>query len=168
LPKEVEAAKTWGQTEVCAALFDLRAAKDQKALAEATLSFAVLRARQAHGPNLESAAQKVALLESQLEAYYQSHRPKDGAELLFYQGRIGMKKASQPKLTTRQGWDWSKVAARLKRSFKLKYFHPPAAPEIDKVKIKKELTSEQLEKHGLQLETTETFFVDLAQFNEAA
>ena len=116
-----------------------------------------------HSSPMAQAAGEIAALEQALESYYVAHAPTEGKKWLqLTHGCIGMRTPSNPALIPlNDKWDWEKIAKKLKRLFKLRFFHKPKPPGIDKVKVKRELGVEQLAKCGLALDTAESFYIDL-------
>lgn len=111
----------------------------------------------------------VSTLEGQLEEFYRAHPPAEAKSIRFPHGLIGVREASQAALLPlNEKWTWEKISRKLRRVFKARFFHTPKPPGIDKVKIKRELSAEQLAACGMKLETSETFYVELARLPEAA
>jgi Bacteriophage Mu Gam like protein len=147
-----------------------------RALLRATLTNeSILAARDAqiaaiqtrHSFDLAESEAEIASIEQVLEAYYTEHPPTGQKSIQLAHGLIGMRSPSNPALVPLDKWDWEKVARKLKAAFKTRFFHKPKAPAIDKVKIKRELSAEQLAKVGLQLDTTESFYIELNRLDVA-
>jgi len=118
--------------------------------------------------DLAETAREIAAAERALEEYYTEHPPEGQKSLQFAHGLIGMRAPSNPALVPLDGkWTWKKIEGKLKRLWKSKYFHAPKPPGIDKVKIKRELSAEQLAAAGLKLDATESFYVELNRLDLA-
>lgn len=133
----------------------------------------VASANKKFNAGIRAASEEIALLEAQLEQFYTARRKEicapDTTVARLPNGDLGMERSSQPSLVPLdEKWDWKAIAARLKRTYKSRFFHEPKPPEPDKLKIKKELTAEELEKVGLKLECGERFYINLKRFKEAA
>jgi Bacteriophage Mu Gam like protein len=116
--------------------------------------------------NLQKADAQIAALESGIQAFYVAHRDEleqDGKKSLqLSNGLLGMRAPTNPGLIPlNDNWSWEKIAQRVKELFKLKYFHPPKPPNLDKVKLKKELSADQLKRCGLKLDDSEKFYLEL-------
>ncbi len=120
-----------------------------------------------YGADLAVQDGRIARFESELELYYTSHREEIEAggkkSLQLGYGTISMRAPSNPSLVPLDGWTWEKIASKLKRLFKKRFFHDPKPPAIDKVKVKKELDAEELAKVGLRIESAESFHIELNQ-----
>ena len=108
-------------------------------------------------------------LAAQLEEYFLSHRPANASSIVLPAGTIGMQSAGVPALLPlNEKWTWKKIELKLKRLYKARFFHKPKPAGIDKNKVKKELTTDDLAKCGLKVETSESFYIDLKRYDEAA
>jgi len=115
---------------------------------------------------------RIALHEKHLHEYYEAHKQEIESagkkRLQLGLGVIGMRSASNPALIPLdEKWTWEKIAKKLKSSFKSRFFHAPKPPGIDKVKVKKELTAAELEKCGLKLDDSESFYVEPNRLSSA-
>jgi len=109
---------------------------------------------------------KTTVLEQQIQAYYEEHRKELEIEgkksIQLSAGLLGMRAPTNPGLIPlSEKWTWDKIEAKLKEVWKNKYFHKPKPPDPDKVRIKKELTPEQLRQCGMRLDTDEKFYLEL-------
>jgi hypothetical protein len=112
--------------------------------------------------DLAETAGEISMAEKALEEYYVEHPPAGQKSMQFAHGLIGMRAPSNPALVPLdEKWTWKKIEAKLKRLWKTKYFHRPKPPGIDKVKVKRELSAEQLAAAGLKLDATESFYIEL-------
>ncbi len=121
--------------------------------------------------DLADAERRIDRLKLDLEQYYTSHQAEIEAggkkSLQLGYGLIGMRSAANPALVPLdEKWTWEKIGKKLKRLFKLRYFHAPKPPSIDKVKVKKELKADELAKCGLKLDDSESFYIELNQLVE--
>ncbi|MCL5743771.1 MAG: host-nuclease inhibitor Gam family protein [Acidobacteria bacterium] len=126
-----------------------------------------------YDPKIEKAAAEIGLLEEQIEEYYMAHLEEiegGGRKSVQYSaGLIGRRLPPSPGLVPlSEKWSWEKIVRRVKRAWKERFFHPPKPATLDKVKLKRELSPEQLSKVGLKLEDTETFYIELNRLKEAA
>jgi phage host-nuclease inhibitor protein Gam len=115
---------------------------------------------------LQKASDEIGKLEAQIQQFYTANQESlesDGKKSLqLTNGVMGMRSASNPALIPLSDkWNWEQIAAAVKRRWKLKYFHKPKPPALDKVKIKAELDAADLVKCGLALDTSETFYYEL-------
>ena len=123
-------------------------------------------------PRLAKSALIAATLGTEIQAFYEANREEleqDGKKSIqLANGWLGMRSPSHPSLEPlNQKWSWEKITAQVREVWKAKYFHKPKPPGIDKVKVKKELTVEQLAECGLKLDDSETFYLELNRLAEA-
>jgi hypothetical protein len=106
---------------------------------------------------------EIATLTEQLEVFYGKHPAEDGRKSIqFAHGLIGVRSPAHPALVPLSDrWPWDKIERKLRRVFKLRFFHKPKPPGIDKVKVKRDLSVEQLATLGMKLDDTEHFYVEL-------
>jgi hypothetical protein len=126
-----------------------------------------------YAPRLEKETAKIASLEAEIEAFYRANRAElevDGKKSVqMVHGTLGMRAPSNPALVPLdEKWTWERIARCVKRLYKMRYFHPPKPPALNKVKIKSELSAEELAGAGLRLEGEETFYYELNRGKEAA
>ncbi len=119
-----------------------------------------------YSPRLAKAALTISTTEAELQTFYTTHRQEletdDKKSVQFEHGVLGMRAPTNPGLVELNSkWTWEKIAAAVKAAWKSKYFHKPKPPGLDKVKLKKELTPEQLRECGMKLDTEERFFYEL-------
>jgi len=135
----------------------------ERAIAERDSEVAAIE-RQYAG-RIAATAEEILALEQQLEGWY---RLQNKRIIHLPYGEIGVRTVGSPALELLEGFTWKKVEAKLKRAFQAKFFHKPKPPAIDKNKIKKLMTEEQLARFGMQLASAESFYIDLARLDEAA
>ena len=167
--ENVAGAATWTPEEADDALLKLLDATLTKERIIAMRDTQVAQIQRKHVVSIAAATADANILEDQLELYYRAHPPVEGKHIKLAHGTIGMRTASQASLVPLSDkWTWEKISAKIRRSFKAHYFHPPKPAALDKNKVKKELTEEQLEKHGLKLEERESFYIDMPRLELAA
>ena len=132
----------------------------------------ILEAQRKHAAEIAKSAAEAASLKTQIEKLYLDHRaelePEGKKSLQLASGIVGMRAPSHPALIPLSDkWSWKKIAAKVKRVWKKQYFHAPKEPALDKVKLKRELTPEQLQELGLRLDTAESFFLELNRLSAA-
>lgn len=146
----------------------LRATLEQETLISAR-DKKIAEVQEEYAARLESRAGEIARLEAALEAFYRAHPADDTKSYRLAHGVIGLRSPATPALVPlNKRWDWDKISAKVKRLWKARYFHAPKPPSLDKVKLKRELSAEQLAKCGLKLDDTESFYVELNRLMEAA
>jgi Gam-like protein len=134
--------------------------KQEARIAERDTQIAAVQATFA---DVAARASLIADLNAQLQTYYTAHPAEDGKKSRqFEHGLIGMRSPSNPALVPiSDKWPWDKIERKLRRLFKLRFFHAPKPPGVDKVKLKKEMSVEQMAKCGLKLDDTEHFYIEL-------
>lgn len=151
-------------TDVDQALYRLllTTLRHEKLLAERDRAIALIQRQYATG--IENAAADKLQLEGQVETYCTTHKehfPAEKKSIQLAHGLVGLK-SSPPTLQPLDGtWTWEKIEKKLRAIWKSKYFHKPKPPGIDKVKLKKELSPEQMKKCGLKVEAAENFYFEL-------
>lgn len=133
----------------------------------------IAQVEQRHSGAIEHARLEMETLEAQLEEFYRAKRDlvlSAGRDSMQMQcGLIGIRTASQGSLVPlNEKWTWEKIARKVRRVFKARFFRLPKPPELDKSKVKRELTAEQLAECGLKIERGESFYIDLNRLPPAA
>lgn len=133
----------------------------------------VAQVEQRHSAGIEKATADIEALEAHLEEFYRAQRDlvraagRDSMQLAH--GVMGIRIGSQGSLVpVNEKWNWEKITRKLRRVFKARFFRTPQPPALDKLKVKKELTAEQLAECGLKIERAETFYIDLNRLPPAA
>jgi hypothetical protein len=115
--------------------------------------------------NKEITAQMVraAKHETALTEYYvanQKEIEKDGKKFVqLSNGEIGCRLGSK-KLVTLAKWTWEKALEKLQAIWPGEYLLPPKPPEIDKVSVKKRLTTDELKACGMEIVQDENFYAN--------
>ena len=138
--------------------------RHEKAVAERDRE--VLRVQKSTAPVIDKAAADIAALEADVQALYVANRKNweaDGRKSLeLPNGLLSMRDPPSPALLPlNKLWSWPKIEAALRKTWQSRYFHKPKPPGLDKVMLKKELTPAQLKDHGMKLDDSETFHIDL-------
>jgi Bacteriophage Mu Gam like protein len=159
-------ASAWSASDADEALRQLLQATLEQESRTAARDAEISAVQVRYGADLAAIAGRIASHEKNLEAYYTANQKSieaDGKKSLqLGYGLIGMRAPSNPALVPlNDKWTWEAIEKKLKALFKLKFFHKPKPPAPDKVKIKREMTAAQMQKCGLKLDSSETFFVDL-------
>lgn len=153
---------TWSQEQANAVLQELLRATlaGERAIVARDIEIEGVQAK--YSVELTASEKSIETLTADLETYYRAHPPKDGKSVRLAHGLIGLRAPTNPAVVPLNGkWTWKKIEAKLKRLWKTRYFHAPKAPSVDKLKVKSELTAEQLKKCGLKLSSEESFYVEL-------
>lgn len=132
----------------------------------------ILAIQRKHAPALEKEEKVIGTITPEIEAFCVANRAKlelDGSKCVqLGSGLVGFRAPANPALVPLdKRWTWEKIARSLKCRYKLRFFHAPKLPTIDKVKIKRELTLEELAKSGMALDTAENFFLELNRLDQA-
>jgi len=119
-----------------------------------------------YAPKLAKDSLTIATLETEIQTYYTAHREELEVEgkksVQFAHGTLGMRAPSHPSLIPLNAkWTWESITEKVRELWKKKYFAKPKEPGLDKVKIKKELTEEELKQAGMRLDTDERFYYEL-------
>jgi hypothetical protein len=144
-------------------------------LLNATLKFEALTAerdkevadiQRKYATRIAAAMASQCELQHELEAFYGEHRaelePDGKKSVQLGYGLVGMRAPSSPALVPLNSkWTWESIAERVREVWKKKFFHRPKPPGLDKVKLKKELSADELADCGLKLDTTESFYFEL-------
>lgn len=152
----------------------------EKTVATRDTEIAVILKR--HAKEIDGAAADIATLNTQIEQFYARWRERllgikvrteteerELKELKLRYGTLGINIATTPALVPLNAkWTWDKIGAKLRRVFKARFFHTPKPPGIDKVKVKAELSAEQLAQCGMKLEYSESFYIELNRLKEVA
>jgi hypothetical protein len=131
----------------------------------------VAKVQKQYSPKIDRSMLLCNSIEEQLAVYYRANRQKlevDGQKsACLTNGILGMRSPSNPALIPLDAkWNWEKICKKLKSTWKLRYFHKPKPPKPDLVKIKRELSAEELARCGMRLDNSETFFVELNRLAE--
>ena len=127
---------------------------------------AILLIQQEYSPVINKDAARISKLTAEIEAFYRANSselaPNGEKSLQLGYGLVGLRAPANPALVPLDDrWTWEKIAVKLKAEFGKRFFHLAKAPPIDKVKVKKLLSAEQLTKVGMRLDSTEAFFLEL-------
>jgi len=76
-------------------------------------------------------------------------------------GVLGRRKGNQTLKLLNRSWTWGAVAVCLRQKFSDTFFHEPKPPEIDKERVREDLTEDQLKAVGLKVEQEERFYAEL-------
>jgi hypothetical protein len=126
----------------------------------------IARIQKQYQPRLLKSALTIASLEGEVQAYYEAHRAEleqDGKKSVQLQnGLLGMRAPSHPALEPLNSkWSWAKIETQVRELWQRKFHHPPKPRTLNKVKLKADLTAEQLAECGLKLDTEESFYYEL-------
>jgi Bacteriophage Mu Gam like protein len=150
----------------------LQATLEQESLMAAR-DMAIAAIQDRYQPKVTATASEISRLEADLEKFCRARcsgdMPAAAKHYDLAHGRVGLRAPATPALVPlTEKWSWSKIEKAVKRLWKLRYFHKPKPPALDKVAIKRDLTPAQLEKVGLKLDTTEHFYVELNRLSKMA
>lgn len=122
-------------------------------------------------PRIKAAELSAAQLEGQIKSYYAHHRgelEKEGQKSLQLEyGEISMRIPSTPALELLPKWNWPRVAKVVRQTWGARFFLKPAAPRLDKIKLKKDLSAAQLAKLGMLVDNTESCTIVLNRLHQA-
>jgi hypothetical protein len=126
----------------------------------------ILSVGQRHARPIEAARLQISTLEAEIQANYLANRQRidpEGAKAVELQhGVVGTRAATTPALIPLSSkFTWKAIEGKVRKLWKSKYFHKPKPPALDKNKLKKGLSAEQLAKAGLKLDDSETFYLEL-------
>lgn len=171
MPTEQKCAWTLDQADQALALLLVTTIKQESLIAARDQRIASIQAEYAE--ELCEAARVTEALTSNIEAWFLAHGAQyledDKKSIQLAHGLVGTRLPANPALVPlNEKWPWDKIGRKLKRLFKARFFHAPKPPDIDKNKIKKALTPEQLATCGLKLDDTEKFYFELARLPQAS
>jgi hypothetical protein len=111
---------------------------------------------------LEEARARKTEAETALRNYYYAHKAeieRNGAKHLQLDNGVMGRRTNPPALKKLRGWSWERVKQEVWVRLGGTYFHRQDDPPLDKDRLK-ELAAEELEKLGMKLESSETFYAE--------
>lgn len=151
--------------EAEAAMYRLLIATLEREKKEAARDMQVAAAQKMFEKCIDEHIREQADCEAQLQNYYLTHIAEievDGARSLkLGYGTIGRRTSPAALKLLNKSWNWAAVKVKLRALFGATYFHVPAAPEIDKDRVKAELDEHRLRECGLQLHQDEKFYAEV-------
>lgn len=117
--------------------------------------------KKTHGDEEKKKSDEIKRLLKALEAYASAHReamlPKDAKSVRTHLSRWGFR-LGNPTLKTLAGWTWDRVTEALRKGKKMAMLRVKYEPMKDALLEK--MNAESLEKFGMSVEQSETFFVE--------
>jgi phage host-nuclease inhibitor protein Gam len=168
-PKKASAVLT-SLDECTAAMRKLALPDADHAVLQGELDRAIAALKKDYEKRLGALEEKRDDLELQLRNYYMSHLAEiemDGRrsiKLLY--GTMGRRWSAPALKLLNKSWTWAAVKDLVATALGSAYLRI-AEPELDKEKLKTELSEEQLTAVGLKIDQTETFYVEIDRTPEA-
>lgn len=126
-----------------------------------------------HDPYIEAYATRVGYLSKLIEDYFTAHQDElisdERKSVQFSAGMIGVRAPSTPALVPlNAATPWERIASKVRRVWGASRYFRKKERQLDVVKLKRELSAEQLAKLGLKLDDSENFYIKLNRLAEAA